>query len=455
MTSTAAIYTRISLDEQDGAGVARQEVDCRDLAEREGLTVAGVYCDNSISAYSGAPRPAFERLLEDVRAGHVDTVLVWATDRLYRRMGDLLRIIEALRDVPVVAVKSGRIDLSTADGRAYAKIVGTIAEQSSEKTAERVAAAARQRALSGRSTTGSRPFGWARDGAGNLTPDPIEGPAVADAYRMLLEGRNLSQIARDLTAQGFTGSKGGPITQARVSAILRHPRHAGLVQYRGQLVDEVESAEGRIVDVDTWRQAQRILTTPGRKTKGRPAHALLAGFLTCYKCKGPVRASSNQSRAGVRYKTYACASNHVSWRREELDELVAGKVERWLVANIDTLRRAAAETPAKDSARLEAEADRLRDDRAALADALSAGALTVTAYAAAVGSVEARLAEVEAQLVPVLPAASRAILGASDVAAAWRAGDLAARRAVLAEAVGTTITVHPKRSGLVEIGWKR
>ncbi len=148
-------------------------------------------------------------------------------------------------------------------------MLGAVAAHSSEKTAERVAAAARHRTLGGKSTTGRRPFGWARTDDG-LTPDPVEGPAVAEAYRMLLDGSTLSAIARHLTAQGFTGSKGGPITQARVSAILRHPRNGGLVAYRGELV-EAENAEGGLVDATTWRQAQRILTDPAGRRGARVA----------------------------------------------------------------------------------------------------------------------------------------------------------------------------------------
>lgn len=451
--STAAVYTRISLDEHDGAGVARQKVDCLELARREGFAVVDdTYCDNSISAYSGAQRPQFERLLADVKAGHVHTVIVWATDRLYRRMGDLERLVEDLGSVPVLAVKSGRVDLSSADGRVTARMLGAVAAHSSEKTAERVAAAARHRSMAGKSTTGRRPFGWARTEDG-LRPDLTEGPALAEAYRMLLTGQNLSEIARWLTAQGFTGSKGGPITQARVSAILRAPRNGGLVAYRGEIV-EAENAEGRIVDETTWRQAHRILTAPGRRTKGRPANALLSGFLTCYKCGGPVRPSSNQSRAGVRYKTYGCTKNHVSWRREDLDDVVSAKVEAWLTRNIEVLRAAVAEVPTADASDVEREAADLRAELAE-ADAMRTdGILSLRAYAVESARIEARLAEAEAKLVPALPSQSEAILTAPDVAVAWRSGELGSRRSVLADAV-RGIKVHPKRSGLVEVDWRR
>ncbi len=60
----AAVYRRISDDRTgDAAGVGRQEADCRALAKRLGWTVAGVYTDNDISAYTGRKRPDYLRML--------------------------------------------------------------------------------------------------------------------------------------------------------------------------------------------------------------------------------------------------------------------------------------------------------------------------------------------------------------------------------------------------------
>ena len=56
------IYVRISQDRQGAElGVVRQEADCRALCERKGWSVVEVYADNDTSAYSGAPRPAWDR----------------------------------------------------------------------------------------------------------------------------------------------------------------------------------------------------------------------------------------------------------------------------------------------------------------------------------------------------------------------------------------------------------
>jgi DNA invertase Pin-like site-specific DNA recombinase len=113
------LYLRIS-DDPSGreAGIERQRAECLRLAEREGFDVVGEYPDNDRSAYSGKPRPAFEKMLTDAALGGFDVVIVWASDRLYRRVADLTRIAEELtpRARIVAVMAGGDIDLSTSGG---------------------------------------------------------------------------------------------------------------------------------------------------------------------------------------------------------------------------------------------------------------------------------------------------------------------------------------------------
>ena len=77
MPAAAAIYARISSDpEGTMLGVTRQVTDCRALAERRGWRVADTYIDDDVSAYKGKPRPQYRRMLDDMRAGAVDAVVV-------------------------------------------------------------------------------------------------------------------------------------------------------------------------------------------------------------------------------------------------------------------------------------------------------------------------------------------------------------------------------------------
>jgi site-specific DNA recombinase len=86
--AAVAVYARISSDQEGTAlGVTRQLEDCRAMAESEGWTIAEEYVDNDVSAYSGKRRPAYERMLEDLRDGVRDGVIVYHQDRLTNRAG--------------------------------------------------------------------------------------------------------------------------------------------------------------------------------------------------------------------------------------------------------------------------------------------------------------------------------------------------------------------------------
>ena len=47
--------------------------------DRRGWEVAEVYVDNDVSAYSGKPRPAWQRLIADIEAGRIDAVVGWTS----------------------------------------------------------------------------------------------------------------------------------------------------------------------------------------------------------------------------------------------------------------------------------------------------------------------------------------------------------------------------------------
>ena len=81
----AVIYCRISNDpEGRELGVKRQEVDCRALADRLGLTVIRVYVENDVSAstLSSKPRPQYAAMLAAIDAGEADVILAYSNSRL-------------------------------------------------------------------------------------------------------------------------------------------------------------------------------------------------------------------------------------------------------------------------------------------------------------------------------------------------------------------------------------
>lgn len=308
----AVIYVRISQDRDgDGAGVARQESECRQLAERRGLRVGECFVDNDVSAYGGRARPAYARLLERIREGGVSAVLAWHPDRLHRSLRDLEEFI-ALIDrhaVAVYTVVAGDVDLSTPIGRMIARQLGTFARYESEHRSERTAAALRQSALLGR-WSGRRPYGYdlVRDehgapvGDGRLIIVPHEARVVREAAKRVLAGETVYAVCRDLQGRGVPSPTGTTWRTPPLRSILVSPTPAGQREYRGDVV-----APGLWEPILTLEQhaALRQRLSDNRRTKGvRPARRYLlnGGLIVCGRCGVRLRTASRVGGARV----YAC-----------------------------------------------------------------------------------------------------------------------------------------------------
>ncbi|MFE9338416.1 recombinase family protein [Streptomyces sp. NPDC007025] len=109
MTIHAASYTRQSAarDNRSEASPASQRAANRARFDQlPGDTVwCGHYEDIGISAFNGAARPEFEKLLKDCRAGHVNMVIVYYVSRLSRMEPlDAIPIVTELLNLGVVIV---------------------------------------------------------------------------------------------------------------------------------------------------------------------------------------------------------------------------------------------------------------------------------------------------------------------------------------------------------------
>ena len=79
----AVIYARYSSDSQREESIEGQVRECKEYAERENITVLGVYIDRALSART-ADRPDFQRMISDSEKRLFDAVLVWKLDRFSR-----------------------------------------------------------------------------------------------------------------------------------------------------------------------------------------------------------------------------------------------------------------------------------------------------------------------------------------------------------------------------------
>ena len=140
-----AIYTRKSSEEgleQSFNSLDAQREACQAFIasqRHEGWRALPANYDDG--GYSGATldRPALKRLLEDVEANKVDTIVVYKVDRLTRSLADFAKIVEALdaRGVSFVSVTQ-QFNTTTSMGRLTLNILLSFAQFEREVTGERI-----------------------------------------------------------------------------------------------------------------------------------------------------------------------------------------------------------------------------------------------------------------------------------------------------------------------------
>jgi site-specific DNA recombinase len=335
MTGTAAIYCRISKDStRQGLGVDRQEEECRDLAQREGLSVVEVFTDNDISASSNSrkPRPRFDAMVAGVREGRFTHVVSHSNTRLTRRMRELEDLIDLAKETGVqyFTVVSGNDNLATATGKQMARIKGSIAAGEADLTGERVRAAAKQRAELGKPKHSRyRTFGYDAE----FKAIPAEAAVIRDAFERVVRGESVSSIAMMWRANDVSMGNGKDVHYSTVKNVVRRHLYAALSTYKGEVVGR--SIAEPIVSEALFYAAQDVLDKKRNPRSGKNARRyLLAGLIQCGVCGHVLYGShtytnkSGNSRHSYICKPHMQGCGKVSVMGHHVDELVLTMVKR-------------------------------------------------------------------------------------------------------------------------------
>ncbi len=90
------IYARYSSDNQREESIEGQLRECKEYAERNGITILGTYIDRALSAKTDN-RPEFQHMIKDSAKGLFDIALVWKLDRFARNRYDSARYKNILK----------------------------------------------------------------------------------------------------------------------------------------------------------------------------------------------------------------------------------------------------------------------------------------------------------------------------------------------------------------------
>lgn len=241
--------------------------------------------DNDLSAYSGKPRPEYQRMLTDLADGARDAVLIYHVDRLTRRPIELEQFLDVLTAAKVAQVRfvaGGELDIGNGDGLMVLRMLLAVAANESATKSRRVKRKMEQNATAGLPHGGyRRPFGYAED---KVTVVPAEAEVIRTLAQRLVAGESLRSLASWLEAEGVTTVGGGPWRTPTLRALLSSGRIAGLREHQGQVVGT--AVWEPIITEQTRARILARLSEQARTGRRSPRRYLLSGCCAAASAKG-------------------------------------------------------------------------------------------------------------------------------------------------------------------------
>jgi DNA invertase Pin-like site-specific DNA recombinase len=204
-----AIYTRKSSEEgleQDFNSLDAQREACEAYIKsqrQEGwIVLPDPYDDGGVSGAT-MERPALKRLLTEIEAGKIDTVVVYKVDRLTRALSDFAKIVEIFdaRGVSFVSVTQ-QFNTTSSMGRLTLNVLLSFAQFEREVTGERIRDKIAASKKKGMWMGGFVPLGYdARDR--KLIVNPGEAEIVRRIFHRYAEIGNIDLIQAELDAEGI------------------------------------------------------------------------------------------------------------------------------------------------------------------------------------------------------------------------------------------------------------
>ena len=342
-----AIYTRKSSEEgleQEFNSLDAQREACEAYIasqRHEGwLTMREGYDDGG---YSGGnlDRPGLQNLLEDIRAGLVDVIVVYKIDRLSRSLMDFARLVEVFDEHKVTFVSvTQSFNTTTSMGRLTLNVLLSFAQFEREVTGERIRDKIAASRAKGMWMGGFVPWGY--DAVDRkLVINEAEASQIRFIFERFIELGSATRLTRELVRKGITNKRGRPIDKGFLYKLFRNRVYLGEAVHKGTSPPGEHKA---IIDQPLWDKVHSILKiSPRVRANNTRAQtpAMLKGLI--YTDTG-VAMTPTHTRKGEKLYRYYISMDALKNRSDEgqgsIVRLNAGVIESAVVQKIRQMLRA-------------------------------------------------------------------------------------------------------------------
>lgn len=355
-----AIYTRKSTEEgleQDFNSLDNQYEFCsnylKSLNDPNIRLLPTRYDDGG---YSGGSlnRPALQQLLQDVRCGIINRVIIYKIDRLTREIRDFFKILDVFEQYKVefVSVKESQYyNTTTAIGRLMVNMFLVFAQFERENAGDRIRDKIANSKAKGIWMGGCPPLGY-DIGDRNLVVNETEAALIRFIYTKFCETHSLADTTVAVNNAGYRtkyyvtrqGRKIGnkKFSTKSIQRLLQNPLYKGMVAHRGNIYPGMQQA---IIENSLFEQVQTIFAlNKNKREKIRPQKeyscreaSVLTGLIYCGCCNSAMTPSFC-CKGEIRYRYYRCYSRtHYLEEKCPINQIRASEIDRIVMEQVLTI----------------------------------------------------------------------------------------------------------------------
>lgn len=299
-----AAYCRVSTDKADQLNsLEAQKEFFSEYTKRTGDTLVRLYADEGISGTKIKNRKEFLRMMADAEHGLFEMVVVKDISRFARNTVDLLQNVRKLKSLGIETQFLTANMTSMGNSEFVLTIFGALAQEESANTSKRVKFGKKMNAEKGRVPNIVYGYDKTIGDYFNLSINQEEAQVVRQIYQWYTkEGYGAAKIANMLNEKGLKTKRNCKWSQNATCRILTNELYTGKIINGKQEVSDfltgqrkekdetewivVERPELRIIDDETYEQAQEILRS--RHDAFNISHERQSNkhlFSTLIKCK--------------------------------------------------------------------------------------------------------------------------------------------------------------------------
>ena len=301
------LYPRVSTEDQSRFGHSLDEQECRmkQLCEFKNYEIFKVYREEGVSA-KNTNRPKFQEMIEDVKQGKINKIIIFKLDRLTRSIQDLENICKFLDKYNCgLESISEEINTSSANGKFFVRMITILAQLEIERTSERtkvgLVGAIKQGHISGRP-----PLGYVKkNGSKKIFIDEVQADVVRRIFKLYLDGMSVCSICKLFKEENVLNRRWPTTT---VDKILSNQLYIGNSEYGKRTNNEIQIFENvvpAIIDKTTFDMVQKRKEKNLKNFKRKATYIFMQKII-CPKCNKVMGGTSSTSKNKEKHLYYKC-----------------------------------------------------------------------------------------------------------------------------------------------------